>query len=100
MAKYGPLLATELGSFDCSSPYVKRLLAYMDAYEISYTAWSLWPQNSGGPAGLGACGYPSVMMPTAAPGDLRACLDPAACSSLMQPLPWSGKLTYGDLTSR
>jgi hypothetical protein len=99
MSKYGPLIATEYGSFDCSSPYVKTLLDYMDRFGISYTAWALWSQNSGGPAGLGACGYPSVMTPTAAPGDFRACVDPAACSSLMQPLPWSGTATFQALTS-
>ena len=99
MAKYGPLIATEYGSFDCSSPYVQTLLSYMTKFGISYTAWSLWPQNSGGPSGLGACGYPSVMAPTAAPGDFRQCMDPAACTSLMQPLPWSGTTTFQDLAS-
>ncbi len=99
MARFGPLIATEYGSFDCSSSYVKTLLAYMDRLGISYTAWALWPQNSGGPEGLGSCGYPSVMTPAAAPGDFRACLDPAACGSLMQPMPWSGIATHDDLAS-
>ena len=99
MGKYGPLVATEYGSFDCSSAYAKTLLAYMNKLDISYSAWALWPQNSGGPAGLGACGYPSVMTSTADPGDFRQCLDPATCSSLMQPAPWSGTTTYADLTS-
>ena len=99
MGKYGPLVATEFGSFDCSSAYAKTLLAYMNKFDISYSAWALWPQNSGGPDGLGACGYPSVMQSTAAPGDFRSCLDPTQCSSLMQPQPWSGMQTYQDLTS-
>lgn len=97
MAKYGPLIATEYGSFDCSSPFVTSLLSYMSELAISYTAWALWPQNSGGPAGLGSCGYPAVMTPVADPGDFRQCLDPAACSSLMQPLPWAGQATFDDI---
>jgi len=99
MAKYGPLIATEYGSFDCSSGFVQRLLRYMDTLGISYTAWALWPQNSGGPAGLGSCGYPAVTAPTTDPGDFHACLDAAACSALMQPLPWAGKATFDDLQS-
>lgn len=97
MAKYGPLIATEYGSFDCSSPYVTTLLSYMNELGISYTAWALWPQNSGGPAGLGSCGYPAVMTPVADPGDFRQCLDAGACSTLMQPLPWAGKATFDDI---
>ena len=99
MAKYGPLIATEYGSFDCSSPFVTTLLSYMNELKISYTAWALWPQNSGGPAGLGSCGYPAVMTPVSDPGDFRQCLDPAACSSLMQPLPWAGKATFDDISN-
>jgi hypothetical protein len=99
MAKYGPLIATEYGSFDCSSAFVKALMYYMNEIAISYTAWALWPQNSGGPVGLGSCGYPAVMTPVADPGDFRACLNDGACSSLMQPLPWAGKATFDDLMS-
>ena len=99
MAKYGPLIATEFGSFDCSSPYVTTLLQYMAKFEISYTAWALWPQNSGGPEGLGSCGYPSVMAPVSDPGDFRGCFDAASCAQLMQPLPWGGAATHHDLMS-
>ena len=99
MAKYGPLIATEYGSFDCSSPFVKAVLSYAEELGISYTAWALWPQNSGGPAGLGSCGYPALITPAADPGDFRSCLNADACSSLMQPLPWAGKATHDDLAS-
>ena len=98
MAKYGPLIATEFGSFDCSSAYVKNLLGYMDKFAISHTAWAAWPQNKGGPDGLGACGYPSVNKP-AADGDFRKCINPADCAALIEPQPWSGMLTFEDLTS-
>jgi hypothetical protein len=99
MMKYGPLIATEFGSFDCSSGYVKTLLKYMNQFGISYTAWALWPQNSGGPEGLGSCGYPAVMTPAADPGDFHQCFDAATCSSIMKPLPWAGVATHDDLTS-
>lgn len=100
MAKYGPLIATEFGSFDCSSPYVRKLLSYMSDFDISYTAWALWPQNSGGPAGLGACGYPSVIKPASSgPGDFRGCFDAGGCDALLTPAPWAGAATYQDLMS-
>jgi hypothetical protein len=98
MNQFGPLIATELGTFDGSSPFVSALLKYMDAQDISYTAWALWPQNSGGPGGLGACGYPSVMTPTSS-GDFRGCTSTSACAALMGPLPWAGQTVYADLQS-
>jgi hypothetical protein len=92
--------AAEFGSFDCSSPFVKTLLTYLNEHGISYTAWALWPQNSGGPGGLGACGYPSVMTSaTEGPGDFRQCLDLTGCQQLIQPLPWAGQVIYDDLMS-
>lgn len=97
MAKYGPLIATEFGSFDCSSAYVTTLLEYMRDFGISYTAWALWSQNSGGPDGLGSCGYPSVMTPAADPGDFRTCLTQESCNSLIQPLPWAGREIHDDI---
>ena len=97
MAKYGPLIATEFGTFDCSSPYVSTLLSYMRQFDISYTAWALWPQNSGGPDGLGSCGYPAVIKPAADPGDFHTCFDGPTCDALMDPLPWAGLATYSDL---
>ena len=101
MNRFGPLIATEFGSFDCSSPFVKTLLKYLSQNKISYTAWALWPQDSGGPGGLGACGYPSVMTPVPGQtGDFRQCLDTAGCTSLIQPLRWAGKLIYADLLSQ
>lgn len=87
--KYGPLIMTEFGSFDCSTPYVTRLLEYAKEHDISWTAWALWPQNSGGP-GNGACGYPSIMQPydddTAG---FSACIDKSNCN--LTPLGFYGK---------
>lgn len=99
MAKYGPLIATEFGSFDCSSPFVTTFLRYTEEFDISWTAWALWPQNSGGPGGLGACGYPSVMAPVDS-GDFRTCLDRSQCVQTIQPLPWAGQAVYDALTNR
>jgi hypothetical protein len=99
MSKFGPLIATEFGTFDCSSPFVSTLLGYMRDFDISYTAWALWPQNSGGPGGLGACGYPSVMSASTS-GDFRQCLDRAACGQLIRPLPWAGEKVFSDLTAQ
>jgi hypothetical protein len=101
MNQHGPLIATEFGSFDCSSPFVTQLLAYAKANDISYTAWALWPQNSGGPndLSLGFCGYPSVMKPFPDPGDFTACQNKATCLQNMQPSPWVGEVIYKDMTS-
>jgi hypothetical protein len=99
MTKFGPLIATEFGSFDCSSPYVTTLLKYMNQFDISYTAWALWPQNSGGPEGLGSCGYPATIKAAPDPGDFHTCFDAATCNGLLQPLPWAGVATHDDLMS-
>lgn len=101
MNQFGPLIATEFGTFDCSSAFVKTLLKYATENQISYTAWALWPQDSGGPGGLGACGYPSVMTPVpGTTGDFRQCFDSAGCASLVQPQRWAGKLIFSDLMSQ
>ncbi len=99
MNQFGPLIATEFGTFDCSSPFIKTLLKYMGENDISYTAWALWPQNSGGPGGLGACGYPSTMTPETGNGDFRKCLDRSSCEQLIQPSKWAGQLIFKDLMS-
>jgi hypothetical protein len=99
MSKYGPLIATEFGSFDCSSPYVTTLLKYMAQHDVSYTVWALWPQNSGGPGG-GACGYPSIMKSTPGIGDFRSCLDPNACRDMVSPLPWAGDAIFSNMGGR
>jgi hypothetical protein len=106
MAKYGPLLATEFGPFDCSSPFTSAFLKWAKQFSVSYTAWALWPQNSGGP-GSGACGYPSVMVPTGGALDASCafgkcspnCATSDGCNQDIQPMGWSGKLIFADLHS-
>jgi len=104
MQKYGPLIATEFGTFDCSSPFVTTFLAYMRQFSISYTAWAMWPQNSGGP-GAGACGYPSVIQPTG--GNLDAscgygkcspnCETASGCQQMIKAQGWAGTKIFDDM---
>ena len=54
MTKYGPVIATEFGSFDCSSPFVTEFMSYSDSYDVSYTACGPWPQNNGGTLNMGS----------------------------------------------
>jgi hypothetical protein len=101
MAAYGPIIATELGTFDCSSPFTAALLAWFREFNVSYTAWALWPQDEGGP-GAGACGYPSVIMPTPDLSDgfgkgPNNCLTIPSCKALVAPLPWSAALVAADI---
>jgi len=106
MAKYGPLIATEFGPFDCSSPFTAAFLRWAKQFSVSYTAWALWPQNSGGP-GSGACGYPSVMIPTGGALDASCafgkcspnCATLDGCTQIINPMGWSGKLVYADIKS-
>jgi len=104
MAKYGPLVATEFGPFDCSSAFTTQFVKWAKQFSVSYTAWALWPQNSGGP-GSGACGYPSVMIPTG--GSLDAsyafgkgpqnCTSTSGCDAIIKPIGWSGQVVYNDI---
>jgi hypothetical protein len=101
MAQYGPIIASEHGSFDCSSAFEYALTSWMSKFGVSYTAWALWPQNSGGP-GQGACGYPSIMVPSSGFSDgfgkgTNNCDTLDSCSALLQPLGWSGKVVFNDI---
>jgi hypothetical protein len=106
MAQYGPIIATEFGPFDCSSPFTKTFLTWAAQFDVSYTAWALWPQNSGGP-GSGACGYPSVMIPPSGALDDSCafgksqcnpnCQSLSGCQSLLRPMGWSGTLVANDI---
>jgi len=104
MAQYGPLVATEFGTFDCSSPFVTTFLNYCKTYSISYTAWAMWPQNSGGP-GAGACGYPSVIQPTGGTIDNSCgygkcspnCETTSGCQQMINPLGWAGTIIFQDM---
>jgi len=104
MAQYGPIIASEHGSFDCSSAFEYALTSWMEKFGISYTAWALWPQNSGGP-GQGACGYPSIMVPSAGVSDgfgkgPNNCLTLDSCAKLLVPLEWSGQVVYKDIQKK
>eukprot|EP01012_Entosiphon_sulcatum_P007727 TRINITY_DN1400_c0_g1_i1.p1 TRINITY_DN1400_c0_g1~~TRINITY_DN1400_c0_g1_i1.p1 ORF type:complete len:635 (-),score=70.88 TRINITY_DN1400_c0_g1_i1:44-1948(-) len=104
MQKYGPLMATEFGTFDCSSAYTKAFLSWAKRHSVSYSAWAVWPQNSGGP-GAGACGYPSVTIPTGGALDASCgfgkcnpnCQTADGCAQIIKAMPWSGQAIYDDM---
>lgn len=64
--KYGPMFMTEFGTYDCSTPFVSRLLDWAQKNNVGWTVWALWPGNSGGPGTSGNCGFPSVIRETPA----------------------------------
>jgi len=106
MAKYGPLVATEFGTFDCSSAFVTTFFKFAKQFGVSYTAWAMWPQNSGGP-GAGICGYPSVIQPTGGAIDNSCgygkcspnCETLSGCAQMIQPLGWAGTAVFADMKS-
>lgn len=54
-----PVIATEFGEFDCSTPYVQAALDYFDAPDGDTNRridWTGWAWNS-----PGSCGFPSVI---------------------------------------
>lgn len=74
IAQYGPIIMTEFGTYDCSTPYIDALLTYAEQHGIAWTAWSIWLQNSGGGINNGACGYPSIIMnDNVTGGSLKGC---------------------------
>ena len=103
MAKYGPVIATEFGAFDCSSPFVTEFMNYSDTYGVSYTAWALWPQNNGGTLNMGSCSYPAVN--EAFPNlnkpydtDFKACRNLSDCiKAIGQPMRWAGQAVFENI---
>jgi hypothetical protein len=103
MTKYGPVIATEFGSFDCSSPFVTEFMSYSDSYDVSYTAWALWPQNNGGTLNMGSCSYPAIN--EAFPNlnqpyltDFKVCRNLASCVQAMgQPMRWAGQVIFDNV---
>jgi hypothetical protein len=103
MTKFGPIIATEFGSFDCSSPFVSEFMEYSDKYDVSYTAWALWPQNNGGTLEMGACSYPSINEPfpnlnTPYETDFKVCRNLGECVKAMgQPMRWAGRVIFENI---
>ncbi len=103
MTKFGPVIATEFGSFDCSSPFVTEFMNYSDTYGVSYTAWALWPQNNGGTLNMGSCSYPSINeafpnLNTPYDTDFKACRDSSACTKAMAlPMRWAGQVVFENI---
>jgi len=40
LAKVLPVMATEIGEFDCADVYIKPLMTWLDAHNLSYAAWT------------------------------------------------------------
>ena len=103
MTKFGPVIATEFGSFDCSSPFVSEFMNYSDAYGISYTAWALWPQNNGVTLNMGSCSYPAINeafpnLNTPYDTDFKACRNLSDCvKSMGQPMRWAGQVIFENI---
>jgi hypothetical protein len=103
MTQYGPVIATEFGSFDCSSPFVNEFMNYSDTYGVSYTAWALWPQNNGGTLNMGSCSYPAVNeafpnLNTPYDTDFKTCRTLSDCVKAMaQPMRWAGQLVFENI---
>jgi len=103
MTKFGPVIATEFGSFDCSSPFVSEFMDYSDKYGVSYTAWALWPQNNGGTLNMGSCSYPAVNeafpnLNTPYDTDFKACRSLSDCVKAMgQPMRWAGHAVFENI---
>lgn len=63
-----PVIATEIGEFDCGSSYINPLMAFLDSHGMGYTAWAWTPGNCSmepalltaygdHPSGSGSTGY-------------------------------------------
>jgi hypothetical protein len=100
MQRYGPLIATEFGSFDCSSPYVTQFLKWSRQFGVSYTAWAIWPGDEA--ISELACSYPSISYPSISPGlgfgqGPVNCTTFAGCQQFIVPLPYAGVTIAADI---
>lgn len=92
MAYYGPVIATDHGSFDCSSAFEYTLTSWMSKFGISYTARVLLPQNSGSSV-ESVCGYPSMAFGKG----IHDCVTSEGCTAILEPKGWSGKVVFNDI---
>ncbi len=49
-----PVISAESGEYDCGTSYISKLLAYFDAHQIGWVAWSWTIQGN-------VCGYPRLI---------------------------------------
>ena len=49
-----PVISAESGEYDCGTSYMGQLLAYFDAHQIGWVAWSWTMQGD-------VCGYPRLI---------------------------------------
>ncbi len=52
-----PVMSAESGQYDCNSDYMSQLLAYFDAHNMGWTAWSWYDVGNA----QSVCGYPQLI---------------------------------------
>jgi endoglucanase len=52
-----PVMSAESGQYDCNSDYMSQLLAYFDAHNMGWTAWSWYDVG----IAKSICGYPQLI---------------------------------------
>jgi hypothetical protein len=96
MREHGALIATEFGTYDCSSPFIKTFMKFNRLFGISYTGWVANPQNHNDVlTDLGSCGHPALFQPTGS--SYQPCLDYDACKKLVEPLPFAAETISRDI---
>jgi hypothetical protein len=113
MQKYGPIIATAFGTFDCSIPYLIAFLDYAEMYSLSWVAFGVQPylpyrmyKNNLNPCNL-SCLTISALSPidkkkqvqSVLPskkriGNYMECLVRKNCSYVLSPI--GNKNGYGD----
>ena len=113
MQKYGPLIATAFGTFDCSLPYITAFLEYAEMNSMSWIAFGIQPylpylmyKNNLNPCNLSCLSIPalspangtgyvkSVLATQKRIGNYMECLDRKNCSLVLTPI--GNKGGYGD----
>jgi len=112
MRKYGPIIATAFGTFDCSLPYIQAFLEYAEINSLSWIAFGIQPylpylmykKN------LNPCNLSCLTIPALSPaigqsvkpvlpsgkriGNYMECVDRQNCSLVLTPI--GNKDGYGD----
>ena len=113
MQKYGPVIATAFGTFDCSLPYITAFLEYAEMNSMSWIAFGIQPylpylmyKNNLNPCNLSCLSIPalspangtahvkSVLATKKRIGNYMECLDRKNCSLVLTPI--GNKGGYGD----
>lgn len=113
MQKYGPVIATAFGTFDCSLPYLITFLEYAERKSLSWIAFGVQPylpyrmyKNKLNPCNLSCLTVPALSPSNGTPyvrsvlptkkriGNYMECLDRKNCGLVLTPI--GNKGGYGD----